>query len=390
MRPCGRGPLRTRRSARMPLSRVSANRSSSPRTASSMRTRSLTSSGIRRAHHVADPGHGLPEERLGEAEHAAVTHGPAHDPAQDVAAPLVGGHHAVGDEEGGGAPVVGDDAHGDVVVRVAPGTLAGQLAHPRDERREQVGLPAGELALHDRGDALQTHAGVDGRPRQRRHAPAGVAVELHEHEVPDLEPAVALAGRPLARPPGRLLGARQVVALVEMDLRAGAARPGVAHRPEVVLLAQAQDAVVLQPGDLLPQGEGVVVVRVDRGDEPAGVDAELAGEELPGEGDRVGLEVVAEREVAEHLEERVVAGRPAHVLEVVVLAARPHALLTGRGPDVVAPLLAQEHALELHHAGVGEQQGGVVTGHERGGPHPGVALALEVLEKGLRGSHYRS
>ena len=37
--------------------------------------------------------------------------------------------------------------------------------------------------------------------------------------------------------------------------------------------------------------------------------------------DRVALEVVAEAEVAEHLEERVVPGRVTHVLRVVVLAA---------------------------------------------------------------------
>jgi hypothetical protein len=39
------------------------------------------------------------------------------------------------------------------------------------------------------------------------------------------------------------------------------------------------------------------------------------------------LEVVAEAEVAEHLEEGVVPGRVADVLEIVVLAAGPHAAL---------------------------------------------------------------
>ena len=77
--------------------------------------------------------------------------------------------------------------------------------------------------------------------------PERVAVELHEDQVPDLEPAVAVAGGPEARPPGLLLRARQVVALVEVDLRAGPAGTGVAHGPEVVLLAQAQDAVVARP-----------------------------------------------------------------------------------------------------------------------------------------------
>ena len=50
-------------------------------------------------------------------------------------------------------------------------------------------------------------------------------------------------------------------------------------------------------------------------------------EEVPGEVDRVALEVVAEGEVAEHLEERVVARGVADVLQVVVLAAGAHAAL---------------------------------------------------------------
>ena len=68
--------------------------------------------------------------------------------------------------------------------------------------------------------------------------------------------------------------------------------------------------------------------------------------------DRVALEVVAEAEVAEHLEERVVARGVAHVLEVVVLAAGAHAALRGRGARVRPLLLAEEHVLELHHAGI--------------------------------------
>src|SRR5919106_564441 len=134
-------------------------------------------------------------------------------------------------------------------------------------------------------------------------------------------------------------------------------------------------------GVLLPQREGVVVVREDRGHQAAPVDREILRQELPGEPDGLGLEIVAEREVAEHLEERVVSGRVPDVLEVVVLAPGPHAFLTGRGAHVLATLVAQEHPLELHHSGVGEQQRGVVARDERRGAHPGVAVPLEIPEK---------
>ena len=71
----------------------------------------------------------------------------------------------------------------------------------------------------------------------------------------------------------------------------------------------------------------------------------------------------------------------ADVLQIVVLAAGAHAALAGGRAHVVAPLLAQEHVLELHHAGVGEQQRRIVAGHQRGGRHDRMAVLAEVLEE---------
>src|SRR3546814_13192825 len=79
-------------------------------------------------------------------------------------------------------------------------------------------------------------------------------------------------------------------------------------------------------------------------------------DELPGVGDRILLEVVAKAEVAEHLEKRVVPRRVADVLEIVVLATGAHAFLRAGSARVGTLVLPGEHVLELHHAGVGEQQ----------------------------------
>ncbi len=110
-------------------------------------------------------------------------------------------------------------------------------------------------------------------------------------------------------------------------------------------------------------------------------EAHVLGEELPGEIHGLLLEVVAEGEVAQHLEEGVVARRPAHVLQVVVLAPGADALLAGGGARVVALLLAQEDVLELVHARVGEEEGRVPRGDEGGGAHHAVAPVLEVLQE---------
>ncbi len=89
------------------------------------------------------------------------------------------------------------------------------------------------------------------------------------------------------------------------------------------------------------------------------------GQEIPAVLDCLTLEVVAEAEVAEHLEERVVTHRVADVFEVVVLAAGADATLRRHGPVIAALVFSKEDILELHHARVREQQGRVIAGHER-------------------------
>ena len=85
------------------------------------------------------------------------------------------------------------------------------------------------------------------------------------------------------------------------------------------------------------------------------------------------LEVVAEAEVAQHLEEGVVVGGAADVVDV----AGAKALLAGGGPREFQLDLAQEVVLELVHAGGREQHRGVPGRHEHVGGAAGVPLGLE-------------
>ncbi len=136
------------------------------------------------------------------------------------------------------------------------------------------------------------------------------------------------------------------------------------------------------PAIFFHRPKGLVVFGEDGDGELVLGQAEFLGDQRPGPFDRIGLEIVAEGEIAEHLEERVVAGRIADIVEIVVLAAGAHAFLR-RGGAAVGPLLgAGEHVLELHHAGIGEHQGGVVARHQRRGSDDFVAVALEEVEKG--------
>src|SRR5690606_10224483 len=183
---------------------------------------------IRLAHLRDQRRHNLVEERIGSAELVPVTHGATDDAPQYVAAALVRGEHAVGDEERGCANVVGD-----YVERRSPTVARSHyFGGGADQRLEQIDVVVAVDALHNRGDALEAHAGVDRGLRQRCEPAGRVAVELHEHEVPDLDVAVAV----LIRTAGWT--ALEPWTVVVEHLAARAAGTCVSHRPEVRLLAE--------------------------------------------------------------------------------------------------------------------------------------------------------
>ena len=97
-----------------PAVSTASNRSSSLRTTRTIASRLRLQLRIRVAHLGDDDVDEFVEDRLGEAELLAVPHRATHDLAQHVAAPFVGRHDAVGDEERHRAQMIRDDAHRDV------------------------------------------------------------------------------------------------------------------------------------------------------------------------------------------------------------------------------------------------------------------------------------
>ena len=128
----------------------------------------------------------------------------------------------------------------------------------------------------------------------------------------------------------------------------------------------------------MPDIECFVVVEVNGDGQPAGLDLEHAGEELPGPVDRLALEVVTEAEVAQHLEEGHVPRRLAHVLDV----AGAYALLASCGAFEAWFAQPHELALELIHAGRREEHRRVV-GNEHVAGTADAAVGGKVLEIGF-------
>ena len=98
---------------------------------------------------------------------------------------------------------------------------------------------------------------------------------------------------------------------MEVNLRTAPARAGVAHGPEVLVHPHLRDLVV---GDqALPDRVRLVVARdpglarEHGGEELLRRQPPHVGQERPRERDGLRLEVVAEREIAEHLEEGMVS-----------------------------------------------------------------------------------
>ena len=120
---------------------------------------------------------------------------------------------------------------------------------------------------------------------------------------------------------------------------------------------------------------------MDRNEKTIGIQTQLTRQEFPRVGDRVSLEVIAERKITQHLEESMMAGGSTHLFEIVVFPTRPDALL-GRTSSLEGAFLhAQENALELDHAGVREQQGRIVLRNQGRTRLDGVASRAEELEE---------
>ena len=148
----------------------------------------------------------------------------------------------------------------------------------------------------------------------------------------------------------------------------------------------ARDALAEPAGDrdvVLAEAE-LRIAREHRRPQALGVEAHVLGDELPGVVDRAVLEVVAEREVPEHLEHRRVARGQPDLVEIGVLAARAQHLLHGREARRRRLLLAGEVRLQRLHAGRDEERRRVLGRRDqRPGREAHVPALLEEGEEAL-------
>ena len=300
-------------------------------------------------------------------------HGTSNDATQNVTASLVGREHAVVDHHHRRTRMFGQHAKTEartMLVITDAIFRAGEAATYIDERREQVGFPHRVDSLHQREDALEPRPRVDGRSGQPRSRAILGLVVLHEDEVPELEESIA------CRIVQRTTVGPERTAAIDMDFRTWSARSHITHLPEVVLVAEALDALHRNANDVVPDLLGLVVALVHGDPQLVAVESEYLRGQLPTPGNCLFLEVVTETEVAEHLEEHEVTLRATHIVEVVVFAAGPDALLHADCAVVRRGFLSHEIRLERHHPGHGEHDRRI-EGNEAGRRHHGVGTVGE-------------
>ena len=307
------------------------------------------------AHQADHVGKEIEQERTVNAEKAAEPGGPPKQPAEHVPPAVVGGQDAVGDHECHRTNMVRDHPDSKVRLRAVAVMDAAHGAGPLDHGHEQVGLEVGAHPLDDGRQPLESHSRVDVLLRQGHQCSVLLEVELGEHVVPDLQVPVTVAPHGALRP-----AAGELRPLVVHDLRTGTAGPLVPHEPEIVILAEAEDALVGNAHKLVPRVVGLIVVLVDGHRHAVRLETDHFRQEFPSPGDGLFLEIVPPGEVPQHLEKGMVPGRAAHVVDVV----GSDALLGSHRPGRLGLLDAEVVGLEGHHSRNGEQQGRIV-GNER-------------------------
>src|SRR5437867_1198514 len=313
-----------------------------------------------------------------QSKQSPVPSGPPDDPPQHIPATFVRGKDAVRHHEHHAPQVIRNDSHRTVVIPARPIPLACRFLDRAEDRPKEVAFVVAVHSLRQGCQSLQPHAGVNARLGERFENAFAVTVILHEYQVPDLQISVAVAPDRASR-----LAAAQRCSLINQDLGTGAARTGVAHLPEVIFLPHPNDPSGRYTDHPFPEAIGLIVLAKHCDPELVLRQPDHACQKVPREPDGVLFEVVSERKVPEHLEERVVASGIADVLEVIVLAACPQALLYRHRPLVGAGLLAQEPTLELVHAGIGEQESGISLRNQRGTGHGRVPMLDKIPGEGL-------
>ena len=278
--------------------------------------------------------------------------------------------------------MVGYDAHryatslalrlvGNIYVVVGYNFLARrQRRHAGKKRREQIRVVIRPFPLQHRHQPLQSQSRIHMPGRKRFERPIAQSIVLDEHKVPQFHDLRVIGVDQLLAGHGPT---RLVRAQIDMDFRAAPARPLVAHHPEVIFRVSIEDVIRIDARFRFPQSGRLrigrqtqcIVALVHGSVQPVRSQPEYVHEQLPGPPDGFLLEIIPERPVAQHLEERMMVRIETDLFEIVVLSGYPETFLGVHGPAVVPLACSKKNILELVHPGIREEQCGIAMRRQR-------------------------
>ena len=150
--------------------------------------------------------------------------------------------------------MVGDYPHSYIGFGILTVCFTGHRRQTLDRRLEYIRIVVALLTLQHHTETLKAHSGIDMLCGQRFELAVSLAVELHEHQVPDFDHQVVSGIDQFTSVEFRPFG---VVTQIEMNFAARAAGTGVPHLPEIIMFVAQQDMILGQK--LLPVGISLIV-----------------------------------------------------------------------------------------------------------------------------------
>ena len=209
--------------------------------------------------------------------------------------------------------MVGNDFKRDIVLFIRIIFHTGKLTRFLDNRLKQISIKVRIDILQNRSETLQTCACINIFIRQRCIAAVFIMVELRENNIPHFQEPLILAAGPAFR-----IGQVAVfIAAVVENFRTRAAR-AFADIPEVIS-SSLINALFRNTNFFIPNLESFLVFRMNRHRDTIRIKADPLGirQKFPSPGNGFFLEIIADREIAEHFEESMMAACFPDILDII-------------------------------------------------------------------------
>ena len=242
--------------------------------------------------------------------------------------------------------MVGDNAQGNIALLVIMIFYAGNVNNMLHNIADSVNLKEVVNALHDASESFKTHTGINIAAFKASIVSVSVVFKLGENKVPEFGISVAVtAGAAIRR------AAAVFFTAVKVDFRTRAAGACTVF-PEVIFFSESYNPFGRNTDFFCPNVKSLVIILIDGDPELVHGHFHNLSAKLPCPRGCLMLEVIAEREVAEHFKICSVSCGNSDALNVRCADA----LLAGGHTPARRSELPSEVFFERRHACVDEEQ----------------------------------